>query len=428
MKKVLTLILSALMLMSLVVVGVSADGGGLLQNGDFNSGNLTGWWMRADWNGGTWQHTASGGYEGTGGLTVTGVGEGTADQNAGLFYTVSEGQEAGFAALPNEEYKLSFMVHYDEGVEADVYMDVNEGALGSAHAGGAGGWEGVSFTFTAPAEASKLKIRLVVNGLAADETITVDDISLISLSGNHKAESNGSDPAADLETQLLGDNLLDNGSFNSAAVSKWWFRVDWNGGYWMPMDGVGVDGTGGIQATGAGTGQNFENAGVYYTGQEGQEAYLQLESGKTYQVDASFFRPADYEGNLFIDINEGRLGAGKCSTNEEWETVSFRFVAPNTPIKVRIVANALASGKKAFADDIMIREVGATPTEVEEENTEPEEILPSIQAVVPSGEEVSIGEKPPVNWALIGGIAAAVVIIAAVVVVILKKKKGGKAE
>ena len=58
------------------VLAVSAEGGNLLQNGDFNAGTLSGWWMRSDWNGGTWEYSAGEGYEGGGCLIATGVGDG----------------------------------------------------------------------------------------------------------------------------------------------------------------------------------------------------------------------------------------------------------------------------------------------------------------------------------------------------------------
>lgn len=246
MKKVISLILTLLMLMSVAVIGVSAAGGNLLYGGDFNSGALKNWWMRADWNGGTWSYASGEGNEGTGALKVTGVGAGNPDQNAGLFYTEQEGQEYGFKPMADEQYQVSFMVNYPADVSADVYVDINEGALGSGHATGAGGWEKVSFNFTAPSD-EKIKVRLVVNSLGDGETVIIDDFYITSLSGNHEAEAGstsegGGKGVLDSETELLGDNLLENGSFEKAMTSKWWFRVDWNGGYWMRMDGVGKDG------------------------------------------------------------------------------------------------------------------------------------------------------------------------------------------
>ncbi len=52
-----------------------------------------------------------------------------------------------------------------------------------------------------------------------------------------------------------------------------------------------MDDTGCLKAIGAGEGHGRLNAGVFYSGTEGVENYLQLEAGKTYQMDASFYRP-----------------------------------------------------------------------------------------------------------------------------------------
>lgn len=433
MKKILSIVLAVFMLMSMVVVGVNAQDNNLLANGSFNTTALGNWWMRGDWNGGSWNYSTNEGVDGTGALVLTGTGAGTSDQNAGLFYTPEVPNEFGFTPVANENYKVSFMVNYVDGAQGDVYIDINEGALGSGHAAGTSGWQGVEFTFTAPS-ADPIKIRLVANSFGDGEKIVVDDISVISLSGNHVPDTSATGGAElDLETELLGDNLLINGEFNSSATSKWWFRTDWNGGYWMHQPNGGVDDTGCIVANGFGSGQPGENAGAFYTGTEGVENYLQLEVGKTYQMDVDLFRPEGYNGNLYVDVNEGGCGVASCTTNGEWEHVSFRFLGVADPVKVRIVANALPTGGVAYVDNVMIREVGAEPTAVEDEG--PKEILPTIQAAVDysavTEEEVTeeVPEEEPSNgWIIWVAVAAVVVIAAVVVLVVLKKKKGGEKE
>ena len=64
MKRILSVLLALAAAISLSVAAVGAEGGNLLNNGDFNSGALGGWWMRADWNGGTWAYSETEGYEG----------------------------------------------------------------------------------------------------------------------------------------------------------------------------------------------------------------------------------------------------------------------------------------------------------------------------------------------------------------------------
>ncbi len=160
--------LTLMMILSLVITGAGAADGNLLVNGDFNTSNLSFWWMRSDWNGGTWSYSATGGYEDSGCLIASGTGAGTADQNAGLFYTGAEGTETYLELMEGEVYKVAFMVNRSNAGSAGVYMDVNEGALGSGTASGSG-WEKVEFTFTAPAAA--IKLRMVVHGLAEGKRV-----------------------------------------------------------------------------------------------------------------------------------------------------------------------------------------------------------------------------------------------------------------
>ena len=421
MKRILSVLLALAVTISLGVLAVSAEGGNLLQNGDFNAGTLSGWWMRSDWNGGTWEYSAGEGYEGGGCLIATGVGEGGSAYNAGLFYTLQEGSESTFVPMEGEQYQLSFMVNFLDGTSNNVYMDVNEGALGSGSANHTGGWEKVSFTFTAPS-AEPLKIRCVVNGLPEGKRVAVDEICLVSLSGNHQPEgADASQSGVDKETAQLGDNLLDNGEFNKAAIPKWWCRTDWNGGYFTWVDSGGVDDTGCLKAIGDGEGTSASNAGVFYSGTEGVENYLQLETGKTYQVDASFYRPADVEGALYIDVNEGQCGVGMCSTHDEWETVSFRFLAPEDPVKIRIVANALQPEQNVYVDNVMLREVGATPTAQEQDDESA--VAESIPTIQPANTAPLDGQGTASNaglgvwlYIIVGAVVVIAVLVAALVI------------
>ena len=139
MKRILSVLLALAAAISLSVAAVGAEGGNLLNNGDFNSGALGGWWMRADWNGGTWAYSETEGYEGGGCLIATGAGDGGSTYNAGLFYTLEEGSETTFVPMAGEQYQLSFMVNFLDGTTNNVYMDINEGALGSGAANHTGG-------------------------------------------------------------------------------------------------------------------------------------------------------------------------------------------------------------------------------------------------------------------------------------------------
>lgn len=430
MKKTFSLILAVLILAACCVVSVSAqESGNLLANGSFNTAATGGWWMRTDWNGGLWAHSDDGGFENSGCLIATGVGDGGPDKNAGLFYTTQEGNEMTFVPMAGEQYQLSFMVNFLDGTKNRVWMDVNEGALGSGEANHTGGWEKVSFVFTAPS-ASPLKIRCVVNALPEGKRVAVDEICLVSLSGNHQPDpSLNVEDKVDRTTTLLGDNLLRNGKFNNPSIASWWCRTDWNGGYWEWSENEGVDGTGCLKAVGVGDGGPGKNAGVFYTAQEGVENYLQLEPGKTYQLDASLYRPDGVKGALYIDVNEGMCGAAACMRNGEWQDVSFRFLAPDTPVKIRIVAAQLPTGQYMYADNVMLREVGKEPT--------PEEDIPYIEGLATikaaSSNPIETVESRETHGGstgngsalpfILAGAGVLVVGAAAVVVVLWMKKK-----
>ncbi len=127
-------------------------------------------------------------------------------------------------------------------------------------------------------------------------------------------------------------------------------------------------------------------------------------------------------GSVYIDVNEGQCGAGMCSTHDEWETVSFRFVAPEDPVKIRIVANALQPEQNVYVDNVMLREVGAEPTAQEEEETVADESVPTIQAANTApleGQESAAGLG---IWLYII-IGAAVVIAALAVVLVVRSRK-----
>ena len=85
-------------------------------------------------------------------------------------------------------------------------------------------------------------------------------------------------------TDSLGAEMIQNGSFESTDMSDWWLRADWNGGSWQRVSSGGYGNSAALMATGQGTGLSSENAGVYYTSQEGNESTLQLDGGSTYRL------------------------------------------------------------------------------------------------------------------------------------------------
>ncbi len=155
-----------------------------LVNGDFEDSSLMSyWWGRTDWNGGSWAAEAKMGYEGSVGMVARGTGAGTADQNAGCFYTLyGEGKEATLTLNAGKTYVLKYKVFRPEGVDSYTYIDINEGAAVNGTATANGEWETVTARFVAPEGA--VKIRMVVNALADGEYVVFDDIELRQVGGD----------------------------------------------------------------------------------------------------------------------------------------------------------------------------------------------------------------------------------------------------
>lgn len=158
-------------------------------------------------------------------------------------------------------------------------------------------------------------------------------------------------------TDSLGAEMIANGSFESADLDNWWLRVDWNGGTWQRVTTGGRGNSAALMATGQGTGLSSENAGVYYTSQEGNESTLQLDGGSTYRLTFWVKRDTGVTSNVYMDVNEGALGSASATKTGEFEQLTVEFVAPSTPIKLRCVANALKTGQKVWLDDVSLRKV-----------------------------------------------------------------------
>lgn len=158
-------------------------------------------------------------------------------------------------------------------------------------------------------------------------------------------------------TDSLGAEMIANGSFESADLDNWWLRVDWNGGTWQRVTTGGRSNSAALMATGQGTGLSSENAGVYYTSQEGNESTLQLDGGSTYRLTFWVKRDTGVTSNVYMDVNEGALGSASATKTGEFEQLTVEFVAPSTPIKLRCVANALKTGQKVWLDDVSLRKV-----------------------------------------------------------------------
>lgn len=114
-------------------------------------------------------------------------------------------------------------------------------------------------------------------------------------------------------TDSLGAEMIANGSFESADLDNWWLRVDWNGGTWQRVTTGGRGNSAALMATGQGTGLSSENAGVYYTSQEGNESTLQLDGGSTYRLTFWVKRDTGVTSNVYMDVNEGALGSASAT-------------------------------------------------------------------------------------------------------------------
>ena len=304
----------------------------IIGNGSFDS-SLDGWNIRWSGQNKEFVHDDQFGHSKNGSAKAVPAGE----ANNGL-YLVDVPVEAG------AQYTLSYWGY--KTTDSPAYLDVGEnGGEGNVSSGGIekkNEWVNISFDFTPTA--SKVVIRCVVASLTSGNA-WFDDISL------KKAEA----------SEVIGKNVLENGDFEDTDMSKWWNRQDWNGGNWVRTDGVGFGGTVGLAAESkVDSPDGSYNIGMFYTLQEGNEATLTLEAGKVYELSAKFFRAAGVDSYLYMDVNEGALGNIAATKNGEWEEVKTRFEAPSTPIKLRLVCNALAKGEKVYVDDIKLAQVNSS--------------------------------------------------------------------
>ena len=67
-------------------------GAEMIANGSFESADLDNWWLRVDWNGGTWQRVTTGGRSNSAALMATGQGTGLSSENAGVYYTSQDAE------------------------------------------------------------------------------------------------------------------------------------------------------------------------------------------------------------------------------------------------------------------------------------------------------------------------------------------------
>ncbi len=343
----------------------------LLRNGSFNSTVISYWWFRPDWGGGTMSYSWTGGVDGTGAMVATGNGAG-GDTSAGMTYNspANQGvQEQYLQLIEGETYTLSFDVLRNSNAVVEmtlhsadwtpvVFNNVSNAADGGTalQASKTGQWETISGKFTAPA--GEVIIRFAAINLANGEKVYIDNISLVSDSGAQQ-------PDFTEEDTTLGYNIIIGGDAEG-DTSYWWVRKDWNGGIFEVKNGVGVNGSKAFVATGVGAGTEDQNAGMYYVPpsyQGVQEEFLKLEAGKEYHLQASFYIPdgVSSAAKLFMDINNGALGTITSTVQGEWETLVLRFIAPEEPIILRVVANGLPEGQQVFVDNIELREVGGDP-------------------------------------------------------------------
>jgi hypothetical protein len=151
------------MMMSVLVMGVGAQAN-LLTNGDFNTGDLTGWW--------TWVPDTA-----TQSITVQSAVTYDSTPNA-LLASATDGswQEMGqsFVCTAGTTYTLDFVYNSTGWVGAGInlkYMDSGWGyinyewiSLLSSSTEGTGTWTPFSYTFTTPAGVGLTEVKFTMGG------------------------------------------------------------------------------------------------------------------------------------------------------------------------------------------------------------------------------------------------------------------------
>ncbi len=150
-------------------------GNNFFENGSFESLDIRKWWSREDWNGGLFTYDRGNGVDGGSCLMATGEGAGTADQNAGVYYT---GEKYNLNAL--KTYYMACDVYREDGVDAPVTLVVRNADdsvfMESESATANGVWEHISMRFIAPDAPVMLTIR--ANALAEGEHVYIDNVEL----------------------------------------------------------------------------------------------------------------------------------------------------------------------------------------------------------------------------------------------------------
>ncbi len=245
-----------------------------------------------------------------------------------------------------EQYTVGYYGYKD--TDAATYLDVHDGNVDNnqliqlgTDVKGKWLYNGATITPTK----DEVRMRIIVDNYSSGN-FYVDDIVF------EKYEA----------PEVMGSNLLNGGDLEG-SLDNLWFRNDWNGGTWEVKDGVGVDGSKGLQAVSAvDSPDGSHNIGLYYSTLGQQPGPLSLEEGKTYELGFDVYRGAGVDSSVYMDDEGGNAVSVSATKNGEWEHVSARFVATSAGYNFRLVANAVAKGEIVYVDNMYVKEVGAEPS------------------------------------------------------------------
>jgi len=289
----------------------------LLENGDFETGDLSGWLPS--------QQTvisADAAHNGSYGAQLKGDGGwgGLLDQNL----TVTEGKE----------YVLTFWYKANGG--GANFVIKNGGESVAAMWGNATTWTSATLEFTAPAASLLLNICGGGNGIAED--VFVDDFVLTEKAGE---EPGGPDEPID---PIVGE--LQNGDFETGDLTGW---TPW-------------------QQTAISADAKHDGAyGVHVKGNGGWGGMLEqtfsLVEGKTYTL--SFWYKVNANGfNWKLEKDASNNYAAGWVTANQWTKVTADFTAETTSVKLNFCGAGNDIAEDAYIDDVTLIEKPAMPTEL----------------------------------------------------------------
>ena len=320
MRKLLAALLSAVMLCLLIPVGAVTADSNLLANGDFETGDLTGWEN-------LW-----------GSCTV----EMVAGRNGGSALKVSCGQwnmvRQKISVQPNTDYDLTAWAKDATNMTFLVKDGGDSTNMMQVATSGGSAWKEYKGSFYS---GNNTSVYVSIMGNNPNATAIVDDISVV-------AQGGGAPVVPDPDVPVLPDepvegNFIQNGGFETGDETNWKIyqstRVTAaaarSGAYGMYL--VGNGGWGGL----------------------GNQTITGLEVGKTYRISL-WYKALSGGVNIKLCAGTNDIGATYAyiyGTKTEWTQFAVEFEAVDTTAFFTCIGSGTGVAEKMYVDDVTLTEV-----------------------------------------------------------------------